>query len=254
MARKLAEKREPKRVKVEDTDWYQNSPALFMKDTLLKTIKLSLKCKSENQKKFVNMIREKEITICAGAPGTGKTFLACHLAIELLKQNSTYEKIVLVKSVTPLKSEEIGFLKGTLEEKMEPFVFSFMHNFQKIIGKPNVDKLKQEKIIDVIPIAYMRGINIDNAIIIIDEVQNITIDNMHTILTRLGSNSKMIFLGDLNQIDMKNKKETSLKFLLEKFGDVSEIGVVELSSDDIVRNVLIKKIEKIFSEHEKSNK
>lgn len=250
MGRKTSEKNQPttRTKRINNTDPINKTPQLLTKDEILKAIKLNLKCKSENQKKFVKLINTKEVIISAGMPGTGKTFITCHQAIELLKNNPTYEKIVLVKSVTTLKNEEIGYLKGGLDDKMEPFVYSFIHNFNKIIGKPFTDILMDQGVIDVLPIAYMRGINIDNAIIIIDEVQNISIDNIRTILTRLGSNSKMILLGDLNQIDLKNKKDTALKFLLDNFSKLDEIGLITLGYDDIVRNPLIKKIEEIFSE------
>jgi phosphate starvation-inducible PhoH-like protein len=101
--------------------------------------------------------------------------------------------------------------------------------------------------IEELPIAFMRGINIDNAIVIIDECQNISIDNIRTIMTRIGENSKMIFLGDNRQIDIKNRQESSLDFIIEKFKDVEEIGTVQLLDEDVVRNPLIKKIEKIFN-------
>jgi phosphate starvation-inducible PhoH-like protein len=211
-------------------------------------IKVEIKCKTQNQKKLINEIKEKEIVICSGLPGTGKTFLSCAMALELLKNDSRYRKIVIVKSVTTLKDEEIGFLKGTMKEKMEPFMYSFLHNFEKVIGRHNVEVLRANNMIEEMPIAYMRGINIDNSITIIDEAQNISIDNIRTIMTRLGENSKMIFLGDENQIDMKKKGESSLNFIINKFKDFDEVGTVVLGEDDVVRNPLIKKIEQIFRE------
>jgi phosphate starvation-inducible PhoH-like protein len=215
---------------------------------ILDKIKIDLKSKTPNQKKLVNEIKNKEITICSGLPGTGKTFISCAVALELLKKDPKYRKIVIVKSVTTLKDEEIGFLKGTMKEKMEPFMYSFMHNFEKVIGRYNVEALRNAGMIEELPIAYMRGINIDNSITIIDEAQNISIDNIRTIMTRLGENSKMIFLGDENQIDMKKKNESSLNFIINKFKDFDEVGTVVLGEDDVVRNPLIKKIEQIFRE------
>ena len=123
-----------------------------------------------------------------------------------------------------------------------------MNNFEKVIGKHNVELLRANNMIEEMPIAYMRGINIDNSITIIDEAQNISIDNIRTIMTRLGENSKMIFLGDENQIDMKQKGESSLNFIIKKFSDFDEVGTITLGEDDVVRNPLIKKIEKIFNE------
>jgi len=186
------------------------------------------------------------VVICSGLAGVGKTYLACAEALRSVKNYSKYHKIIIVKSVTTLKNEEIGFLKGDLKDKMAPFMFSFFHNFEKLIGKELTGKLRYEGIIEELPIAYMRGINLDNSIIIIDEAQNISIDNIRTILTRLGKDSKMIFLGDRKQIDIKNKNESALDFLLDEFQHIEEIGVIVLDHNDVVRNPLIKKIESVF--------
>jgi phosphate starvation-inducible PhoH-like protein len=208
--------------------------------------KLDIKFKNETQKRLTDSIHKNDLTICSGPPGSGKTFLACYQALYELKNNKFIDKIVLVKSVTTLKDEEIGFLKGTMEEKMQPFVYSFVKNFEKIIGVDLTRYLMEDKIIEVLPIAYMRGINIDNAVVIIDECQNITIENIRTILSRIGENSKMVLLGDLKQIDQKNKSNTALKFLIDNFYAVDYVGVIEFTLDDIVRHPLIKVIEPIF--------
>jgi phosphate starvation-inducible PhoH-like protein len=133
-----------------------------------------------------------------------------------------------------------------MEEKMEPFVYSFIHNFEKIIGRTNTKTLRDNGSIEVMPIAYTIGINFDDCIVLIDECQNITKDNMHTIMTRLGSNCKMVFLGDTAQIDLKNKRNSSLGLIIEKFSKLEEFGCISFTDDDIVRNPLIKKIEEVF--------
>jgi phosphate starvation-inducible PhoH-like protein len=214
----------------------------------LSKIKIDLKFKNKHQKTFADLLEQKEVIICSGPAGTGKTYIACAQALKLLKEREEYKKIFIVKSVTTLKDEEIGFLKGTMEEKMEPFVFSFIHNFEKITNRSLIGSLRSNGSIQVMPIAYLRGINFDDCIVLIDECQNITPDNMHTIMTRLGSNCKMVFLGDTAQIDLKNKKNSSLKVIMEKFSTLEEFGCIEFSDEDIVRNPLIKKIEAIFKE------
>jgi phosphate starvation-inducible PhoH-like protein len=214
---------------------------------ILDTTRINIKCKNENQKLLLNSIKNNDITICTGPPGSGKTFMSCYQSILELKSESPINKIVIVKSVTTLKNEEIGYIKGDVQNKMEPFIYSFIKNFEKVIGPSLTDKLQNENFIETLPIAYMRGINIDNAIIIIDEVQNITIENIRTILTRLGENSKMILLGDVNQIDIKNKKDSSLSFLVNKFKNIGKIGIIEFNSDDIIRHPIIIKIEEIFN-------
>jgi phosphate starvation-inducible PhoH-like protein len=232
-----------------------NESTINPKEDLLSQIKIDLKHKNETQKKLTQSIKNGDVTVCTGPAGTGKTYMSCQQALLEIKNNDVIKKIVLVKSVTTLKTEEIGFLKGSMEEKMEPFMYSFIGNFEKIIGKQLYENLKTEKYIEILPIAYLRGVNIDNAIVIIDEVQNISIDNIRTILTRLGENSKMVFLGDIKQIDSKNKNNSALKFLVEHFNNVDRINIVEFNKNDIVRHPLIKTIEDIFDKvNENENK
>jgi phosphate starvation-inducible PhoH-like protein len=214
----------------------------------LKNTKIELKFKNKNQKTFAEHIENKQVTICSGPAGTGKTYIACAQALKLFKDDAKYKRIYIVKSVTTLKDEEIGFLKGTLEEKMEPFVFSFIHNFEKIIGRSITQSLRANKSIEVMPIAYLRGINFDDCIVLIDECQNITPDNMHTIMTRLGSNCKLVFLGDVKQKDLTGTKISSLPIIMEKFSTKEDFGIMQFTEEDIVRNPLIKIIEEVFDE------
>ncbi len=220
---------------------YQNNTE---ESRMTDTMTINVKCKTVNQKSLVNSIKENEVTICSGPAGTGKTYLACAEALKLIKRYAKYRKIIIVKSVTTLKNEEIGFLKGGLREKMEPFMFSFVHNFEKLIGQTITSRLRELKTIEEMPIAYMRGINLDRSVIIIDEAQNISQDNIRTIMTRLGKDSKMIFLGDERQQDSKGGN--GLTFLMDHFTDIEEIGCVQFNKSDVVRNPLIAKIERVF--------
>jgi phosphate starvation-inducible PhoH-like protein len=208
---------------------YQNNTE---ESRMTDTMTIRVKCKTENQKLLVNAIKEKEVIICSGPAGTGKTFLACAEALKLIKRFVKYRKIVIVKSVTTLKNEEIGFLKGNLREKMEPFMFSFVHNFEKLVGQSITSRLRELKTIEEMPIAYMRGINLDRSIIIVDEAQ------------------KMIFLGDERQQDSKGRN--GLTFLMDHFSDIEEIGCVQFTKSDVVRNPLIAKIERVFDSLQKN--
>ena len=212
--------------------------------------------KNNSQKDLIKSILSKEILICSGPAGTGKTFISLGLALGLLRAvNNNFTKIYLVKSVTTLKGEEIGYLKGDLKEKIEPFIWSFVLNVEKLIPDVLIRSIVDSDYVRPFPLAYARGVSIDNAIIIADEVQNISIDNMHTLMTRIGENSKMILLGDTKQIDLKNKNESSLNKLIEMFKDVKDIGVVEMSGDEEnVRNPIINIIEKKFEELELNEK
>jgi phosphate starvation-inducible PhoH-like protein len=214
---------------------------------------IRLQAKDESQVKLINSIKNNEITICSGSPGSGKTYVAVSQALTMLrKQSSPYKKIYLVKSVTPLKNEELGYLKGGLMEKIEPFMWSFYLNIEKIISEESLKSLLERNIIRPFPIAYMRGVTIDDSIVIIDEVQNITMDNIKTIMTRIGSNCKYILLGDINQVDLKTKSESSLTHIIRLFKEKESIGVIEMSSDnENIRNPIIKVIEQVFNDYEK---
>jgi phosphate starvation-inducible PhoH-like protein len=218
----------------------------------LQKVAVDLKCKNESQKKLVKLINENTITICAGRAGTGKTFIACAQALKLLKSEK-YKKILLVKSVTVLEGEEVGFLKGDLKDKLMPFTISFLDNFHKIIGEENTQKMLDMGLIEVLPLAYLRGRSIDDAIIIVDEAQNISIKNMRSTLTRIGENSKMVITGDSKQIDIKNKKLSSLDIVINLFKDKSNIGTMGFTTADIVRSPIVQMIEDEFDHFEENN-
>lgn len=207
--------------------------------------------KNESQKNLIENILNKEITICTGKAGTGKTFLSLSLALGLLKSlKNNYINIYLIKSVKTLKDEEVGFLKGDLKDKYEPHIWSFMMNIEKLLPDKMISEIVNSEFIKPLPLAFARGLSIDNSIFIIDEAQNITMDNIRTIMTRIGKNSKMIILGDIKQIDLKNKRDSSLSKIVDIFEDVEEIGVVKMDDNDVnVRNPIIDIIDKKFDEY-----
>jgi phosphate starvation-inducible protein PhoH and related proteins len=216
----------------------------------LQKLRIDYKFKNANQKKLGNLINENKITIASGPAGTGKTYLACAQALKLLKLDPKFKKILLVKSVTVLEGEEVGFLKGDLKEKMFPFMISFLDNFHKIIGEGLTQIMMDQGIIQILPLAYIRGRSIDNSIIIVDEAQNITQKNMRSTMTRIGTDSKMIITGDTKQIDMKNPRLSSLDLVVKLFENKEGIGTMTFSNDDIVRDPIVKLIEEIFDEWE----
>jgi len=207
--------------------------------------------KNESQRELIKLIKEKEITICSGPPGCGKTIVSLGMALSLLKsEDNFYRKIYLVKSVTTLKGEEVGFLKGDLNEKIEPFMWSFILNVDKLVSGQEIKSLFNSDVIRPFPLAYIRGTTLDNAIVVIDEAQNITIDNARTILTRIGQNCKMILLGDTNQIDLKNKNESSLNVLIDMFEGSDKVGIMKMSTKDAsIRNPIINHIEEKFNNY-----
>lgn len=201
----------------------------------------TIKCKNARQKEFLKTIEDREVTICNGLAGSGKTYVALYYALKALEKGK-YDKIVLVKSVTTLDQEDVGFLPGDIAEKMSPFLFSYTGNIDKLIGEDWRKRLFKENKIQVQPLAFIRGINIDNAVCIIDECQNLYLDAFRSIITRIGENSKYIILGDTQQIDRHDKQKSILQKILDLFKDSDLVGTVEFKDEDCVRNPIIPKI------------
>lgn len=242
-----------KRTNTEDFEITKNQINEREKDKISSIIpgKVSLKAKNDSQLKLIKSIKENQITICNGVAGSGKTICSIFMALSLLKDRSNkYQKIYLVKSVTTLKGEEVGFLKGDLREKIDPFMESFKNNAKKLFNNMDVNQLFETSIIKFLPLAYIRGTNLDNCIVILDEIQNVSIDNARTLLTRIGEDCKMICLGDGHQIDLKNKRDSSLDVVLKIFNDVADIGCITMDeNDENCRNPIIKIIEEKFKAH-----
>lgn len=193
--------------------------------------------KTDNQELLVHMINTREVTIATGSSGVGKTFVTLAASLKLLERG--YKKIILIKSVTTIPGEDIGFIPGDQNTKMEPFIMSYSWNIDKILGKDASKELIRKGILEVMPLAYIRGLSIDDSIVIIDEAQNISSHTFKTIMTRIGDNSKYIFLGDIEQVDRKNKKESCLETVLEIFRNNDIVGTVEFKDEDCVRNPII---------------
>lgn len=239
--------------KITDEDFYSESHVTNSNDKSkfdIQKLRIEYKFKNENQKKLTNLITENKITIAAGPAGTGKTYLACAHALRMLKTDQRFKKIILVKSVTVLEGEEVGFLKGDLKEKMFPFTISFLDNFHKLVGEEITQLMINLGYIEVLPLAYIRGRSIDNSIIIVDEAQNITQKNIRSTMTRIGYDTKMIITGDTKQIDMKNPKLSSLDLVVKLFENKDGIGTMTFSTEDIVRDPIVKLIEETFDEWE----
>ena len=167
----------------------------------------------------------------------------------LMDQNNSYEKLVIVRPAVEAE-EKLGSLPGNLEEKLDPYIFPSYYLLNKIIGKEAREKLKDAEIIEVFALAYMRGMNIDNTILIFEEAQNSSPNQMKLLLTRIGFNSKFFISGDVEQTDRyKDKKQSGLYDAIRKFNDVNDVGVFEFGDGDIVRNPLISKILKKYDEN-----
>jgi phosphate starvation-inducible PhoH-like protein len=170
-------------------------------------------------------------------------------AIDILADpTSPYEKIIIVRPAVEAE-EKLGSLPGNVEEKLDPYIFPSYYLMNKIIGKEAREKLKEIDVIEVFALAYMRGMNIDNSILIFEEAQNSTPNQMKLLLTRIGFNSKFFISGDLEQTDRyKDKTQSGLYDAIKKFKDLNDVGVFEFDTKDVVRNPLIGKILKRYEE------
>jgi phosphate starvation-inducible PhoH-like protein len=202
---------------------------------------------TDNQKIYHSLLKKNQITICSGPAGVGKSFMAVKTAIELLTDvNSPYEKLIIVRPAVEAE-EHLGSLPGSLAEKLDPYVFPTFYLLHKIIGKDATEKLKFHNIIEVHALAYMRGMNIDNSILVFEEAQNSTPSQMKLLLTRIGFNSKFFISGDLEQNDRyKDKRQTGLWDAMQRFSNVDDIAVFSFTDEDVVRNSIISKILKKY--------
>jgi phosphate starvation-inducible PhoH-like protein len=220
-------------------------PLNSKRDIISQVVKKKQKSKflTENQKIYYETLLNNQITICSGPAGVGKSFIAMKTAVDLLLDDGNgYDKIIIVRPAVEAE-EKLGALPGNLEEKLDPYIFPSYYLLNKIIGKEAREKLKEHEIIEVFALAYMRGMNIDNSILIFEEAQNATPNQMKLLLTRIGFNSKFFISGDLEQTDRyKDKKQSGLYDALQRFNGISDIGVYDFKNAKNVRNPLISKI------------
>lgn len=204
--------------------------------------KVRLKCKNQKQKEYAKMIEEKEIVFATGSAGCGKTYVAVLKALELLKEDNNFEKIYLITSAVQ-SEEQLGLLPGNVDEKLLPSMMSFLIVIDEIIGKEERERLFKENLIEFMPISFLRGVNLKNCIILADEMQNLTIRGMKTLLTRMAANSVAIISGDVGQIDHPklNKNNSGLTYIINKVKNKPDdrIGIIEFGEEHVVRNPII---------------
>jgi len=221
-------------------------PLNSKRDIISQVIKKRNKGKflTDNQKIYSETLLNNQITICSGPAGVGKSYIAMKTAVDLLlDEGNGYDKIIIVRPAVEAE-EKLGSLPGNVEEKLDPYIFPSYYLLNKIIGKESREKLKEIDVIEVFALAFMRGMNIDNSILIFEEGQNATPSQMKLLLTRIGFNSKFFISGDVEQSDKyKNKTHSGLWDAIEKFRDSDYISIFEFKDKkDIVRNPLISRI------------
>jgi phosphate starvation-inducible PhoH-like protein len=198
---------------------------------------------TKNQETYWNILGENQITLCFGPAGVGKSYIAMKRAVDLLYDDSNkYEKIIIVRPAVEAE-EKLGSLPGGLEEKLDPYIYPSYYLLNKIIGKEARESLKDNGYIEVAALAYMRGWNVDNTILVFEEAQNATPAQIKLLLTRIGFNSKFFLSGDLEQSDkFRDKTKSGLFDAKMRLQDVKGIGIFEFGMEDIVRNPIISQI------------
>ncbi len=206
----------------------------------IRTPKKIIRPRGSNQQSYIKNINKFEINFGIGDAGTGKTYLAVAAAVEALL-NEKVQKIILIRPAVEA-GEKLGFLPGDLSQKVDPYLRPLYDGLYEMFGVERTTKLIEKEVIEVAPLAYLRGRTLNNAFIIMDESQNTTVEQMKMVLTRIGYGSQAVINGDLTQIDLPKHITSGLDHVIRVLKDTSGIGIVEFSSQDVIRHPLVRKI------------
>jgi len=202
--------------------------------------------RTDGQARYVRAMRDHDLTLCVGPAGTGKTWLGVGMAVSLLRQ-SQVKKIVLVRPAVEA-GERLGFLPGDLIAKVNPYLRPLFDALNDMMEPEAVKRYMENDIIEIVPLAYMRGRTLNNAVIILDEGQNTTVPQMKMFLTRMGNGSKIIVTGDVTQVDLPKQTRSGLTDAIHRLRDVERIAIVYLDEHDIVRNPLVQQILRAYED------
>ena len=206
----------------------------------VKTRKGPIKGRGQHQKEYLDKIKANDLAFGIGPAGTGKTYLAVACAVDALV-NDEVDRLVLVRPAVEA-GERLGFLPGDLSQKIDPYLRPMYDALYEMMGTEKVAKLLEQNIIEIAPLAYMRGRTLNDAFIILDEAQNTTIEQMKMFLTRIGFGSKAVVTGDITQVDLPREKVSGLRHAMKLLENIEGIGVTHFDAEDVVRHPLVKKI------------
>ena len=199
-----------------------------------------IKARTSNQRKLVDLSYDKDMVFAIGPAGTGKTYTAVALAVRALK-NKEVKRIILTRPAVEA-GENLGFLPGDMKDKLDPYMQPLYDALIDMIPSEKLKAFIEERVIQIAPLAFMRGRTLDNAFVILDEAQNTTVQQMKMFLTRMGRSAKFVVTGDMTQIDLPNRQKSGLSHSLDLLKDVPEIGMVYLDQKDVIRHKLVMKI------------
>lgn len=206
----------------------------------IKTPKKIIRPRGSNQQAYINKINKYEINFGIGDAGTGKTYLAVAKAVEALLSDKV-QRIVLIRPAVEA-GEKLGFLPGDLSQKVDPYLRPLYDGLYEMLGVEKTSKLIEKEVIEVAPLAYLRGRTLNNAFIVMDESQNTTVEQMKMVLTRIGFGSKVVINGDLTQVDLPKHITSGLNHVIQVLNDTDGIGITEFSSKDVIRHPIVRKI------------
>ena len=211
-----------------------------------------IKARSENQQRLINAYNDNDMVFAVGPAGTGKTYLSIALAVKALKEK-TAKKIILSRPAVEA-GEKLGFLPGDMKDKIDPYLQPLYDALEDMIPQVKLQDMMEKHVIQIAPLAFMRGRTLSDAVVILDEAQNTTPAQIRMFLTRMGWNTKMIITGDMTQIDLPHSQKSGLIEALHILNNVEGIGVVNLNGKDIVRHKLVTRIVNAYEEFDKEMK
>lgn len=216
----------------------------------VKTRKGAVKGRGQNQQQYLQQIKTNDLAMGVGPAGTGKTYLAVACAVDALV-NDEVDRLILVRPAVEA-GERLGFLPGDLSQKIDPYLRPMYDALYEMMGIEKVAKLIERNVIEIAPLAYMRGRTLNDAFIILDEAQNTTIDQMKMFLTRIGFGSKAVVTGDVTQVDLPREKISGLRHAMHLLEGVEGVGITQFTASDVVRHPLVKRIVHAYEKDERT--